>query len=246
MKNRQLTRLAKRSWWSLSDFGSEVQSQLKQRWSLQLTKRFINRFEYRYNLEWNLLTCKLVDTDQWQDVEFYVTERGKASVIDDMPWVSWSCPIVSRRLKEFLELHTPDSFQFLPVKVYSHAKTRDEAGEFWAANLLRYSDCADWTKYSSTIQRSNEKWVYFESWMEPAIDVSKIPHTLNVFRVRYFPDIIIVSSLVAQAIVREGFTGVQFPFWPLSTDPTNPWGKPWPNNPIPYEAMKEYDRWRPV
>jgi hypothetical protein len=227
----------------MSDFGDSPRGK---RWGLQLTRPFIEDFDRRNILELELLTCRPIPASRWHGVEFYITDRGTRADFDDMPWVSWRCFVISDRFKVFFETESPQTFQFLPVRVFEDERCKKEAGVFWAAVPLLYCDCADWSTYSQELRNLGTTDIHFGSWFDPAINMKKIPEDLNLFRLRYFPHMLFIRTCLAQKITRAGFVTVQYDEWPLSTDPTNPWGKPWPNNPIPYEAMKEYDRWRPV
>jgi len=114
-------------------------------------------------------------------------------------------PVVSRKLKSFLDKQVSEGVEFLPVKILDH-RGNVASDQYFLLNALAF-DCLDVAKseprFSSngTVVRQVKRLV---------IDSAKVPPGVKIFRIQNYRDPVIFRKEVADAIMAGGFTNVSF------------------------------------
>jgi len=156
-----------------------------------------------------LLVGERVDPAQWATATISM-DRGSAreTDVDDFLRTGTTPPIVSARLKSFLEKRS-SQIQWLPIKVLHRDKKKKVPDpQYWIANLLEVYPAIDDEKSRLRRNPNDKDWVITLNQL--SLDESKIPPTAEVFRVVGLRHLVFSrAGLVADAR-REGFTGLGF------------------------------------
>ena len=113
--------------------------------------------------------------------------------------------VASRRLKEFLEARALKQVEYLPVTILDH-KGRPASRDYFIIHPVNPVDCLN-------IDECNARWGHIDKnsikfVKRLVLDVSKIDPERELFRPKYYHKVILVRQDLAEAIDREGFTGI--------------------------------------
>jgi len=115
--------------------------------------------------------------------------------------------VASGRLKTFLELRRLAEVEYLPVKVLNH-KGRPVDVQYYIIHPVSPIDCLDleqsgptWSAIDTTRIKALNRFVVIES---------KIEKERELFRPKYFHRATLVKRALAEAIDKEGFTGIRW------------------------------------
>lgn len=116
-------------------------------------------------------------------------------------------PLVSKRLKEFLMARKLKNVEYLPVTIINH-KGRVASDEYFVVNPLNHPDCLN-------IDESECTWSHIIPTdiigvKKLVIDENRIDPELSIIGIKYFYNPVLVKRELADAISREGFTGIRW------------------------------------
>jgi len=210
-------KLMDRSLIKLSEGGGDGNMNPPRRWYLGATT-----FEDRY-LRIGLYPPGLVSS--WPRVEY--TEHLDCSVnhpevTEDFPCCWPPQPqVVSHGMRLFLEKHAPGDGQFLPITIRQRKGRFFDIGAYWCVQWVKVIDCIDWERSRWKKQRNDEGLEWFEfAYMGAIFDPTKVPDDVQIFRPYGIPaHCVLIKSAMAKKLKRAKFTGPQFKYVSLSTDP---------------------------
>jgi hypothetical protein len=130
---------------------------------------------------------------------FYVKELKKTP--DLLPCVY---EVFSSSLQNIINEFSKDAIQYIPAIVKEN-KSGIESNEYAVANILIYSDGLDHDK--SELEYSNNNFVAFVDSL--VLNESKIGDHA-IFRLKDFPQAILVRDNLANEIIKNNLTGINF------------------------------------
>ncbi len=115
--------------------------------------------------------------------------------------------VASGVLKRFVEERSPANMEYLPVTIMNH-KGRVASRDYFILHPVHPQDGLD-------ADASGAVWSDFiddeiDEVERLVIDASKIPREIQLLRLKYYPDPILVRRNLAEAISNEGFTGIRW------------------------------------
>jgi hypothetical protein len=115
--------------------------------------------------------------------------------------------VVSNRLKEELEQQRVNNVEFLPIKIINH-KGRIAAKDYFIVNPLDVCDCID-------IDKSGVKWNSIapdkiSRCQSLVLRPDQVPPEFQIFRLKFWPNLIAVRSALADRLTSAGFSGLCF------------------------------------
>lgn len=115
--------------------------------------------------------------------------------------------VVSPRVKGIIEGASPDSVEYLPVRIQNH-KGRTAAEEYWIVNPVGVQDCID-------LDQSEIVWnaldpTLISSCMRLVIDEDRIEPGTQMFRAKHLPYEVFVHRALAEELEGSGATGIRF------------------------------------
>lgn len=116
-------------------------------------------------------------------------------------------PIVSKRLKEFLEAQDLGDVEYLPVTIVNH-KGRVASPDYFILNPLTVLDVIDFEQ--SEVRWSAVKPDVIASASELVIDESKVPDGVRMLRPKSFAGVVMVDDGLVEELEAEDFTGLLF------------------------------------
>jgi hypothetical protein len=125
---------------------------------------------------------------------------------EDFPWIYDSVPIVSDRMRAFLEANAPEQLEFLPIRATFRAKPLPGA-RYWIMVCRHIIECIDFerSKYSPIEGAPHRLSFSRIELFEPAI-----PKKVVIFRSEYDPFRIYIRDSFRKSLVASGLTGCQF------------------------------------
>jgi len=117
------------------------------------------------------------------------------------------CPVVSTRLKHFLDDAEIDNIQYIPVSILESSETDAKSGYF-AINVLGLVSCID-TNVSEFKGRIVDGEVKGIRRISKLVLKETLTEHLNVYRVRLFRRLIMISEKLVQTLSNESFTGLK-------------------------------------
>ncbi|WMJ74181.1 hypothetical protein RCC89_13540 [Cytophagaceae bacterium ABcell3] len=141
-----------------------------------------------------------------ENVLFEMSEEGGKVLADSVPNHAL-LHIVSPRLKDLLEIHAKDCIEFLPIGILDHKKFPVET-PYYIMNVLRTLPCMDEERSDFVRSAIDKSQVHHIKRL--VLDEDQIPDDANIFRLGQERDLILVRSDLAEAIKREGMTGIYF------------------------------------
>ena len=114
--------------------------------------------------------------------------------------------VISAKLKAFFEERTVRQVEYLPVTILDH-KGRP-AAEYFILHPIYPVDCLN-------LKESEAKWDFIDDTTIGKVerivfDDSKVDPELQIFKIKYLYDVIIVRRDLSEAMEAEGFTGMQW------------------------------------
>jgi hypothetical protein len=151
--------------------------------------------------------------DNWRD-ELVGIYRPDLVELADNPSFNFglalnSWPVVSRKMREYLEAHVPGAIQFLPFVLQALDPPRDFEG-YCVAQVLRFVDCIDRkrTAVREDWQPVNSNGDFEIRW--PVILEDRLIGQHKLFRIRGYSICIAISEELKESIQAAGFEGQRF------------------------------------
>lgn len=113
--------------------------------------------------------------------------------------------VASTRLKEFLEARHLEKIEYLPVHIIDH-KGRDTGGDYFIVHPVEPVACVD--ENASVFERDFLMPDAYSSFEQLVLDESRIPPGREIFRLQGFWDLTLVRRDLAEALEKEGFSGL--------------------------------------
>jgi hypothetical protein len=116
--------------------------------------------------------------------------------------------VISKGLRDFVKsIAVDDPVEYLPVAIKNH-KGRLASSDYFIVNPLKVVDCIDQAK-------SGVKWNKILKTQISSVDqlvLKDVPGLIesHLFRLYHMPTVILVSRKLAEAMLAEDFTGLQF------------------------------------
>jgi hypothetical protein len=114
--------------------------------------------------------------------------------------------VVSSKVKELIEDFRPPEVEFLPVTVLDH-KFRPVANYF-IVHPVNPVDALDQPKSDAKFSPLTDKII--TSVGRLVLDEGKLDHSRILFKLKYFYDCVLVRRDLADAISKQGFTGIRW------------------------------------
>jgi hypothetical protein len=114
--------------------------------------------------------------------------------------------LASPKLKEFIESFRPPEVEFLPFSLLNHKSK--PAGTYFIIHPIHPVDALD-LKASGAV-RSKRNPNRIESIKKLVIDENKIDPSRLLFKLNYFYKCVLVRQHLAEAISKQGFTGIRW------------------------------------
>ena len=106
-------------------------------------------------------------------------------------------PVISAKFRDFLIQQDITNVEWLPVTIVDH-QGKAVAKEYVIANVLEVVDCVDQDASDFTWNKLEADLI--AGFVELVIDESRVPAGLRMFRMKYFPNKIIVDEALRDAI----------------------------------------------
>lgn len=124
--------------------------------------------------------------------------------------------LVSERVRQVFVQHRIEGVQFLPVKVI-YQKTAEEAGKYWALNVVQEIEALDWvhTLWATSDSTEIQKWAAIHI-LRPALIWEKVQGS-DIFRLRIQGEgdvSVFISARLKQWLEEAGATS-GFSFFPI-------------------------------
>ncbi len=149
-----------------------------------------------------------VGEDAFPDTAFFTMSRDFPKDIQLADNVKNTGKIlVSEALKTALTSMVEGEVEYLPVKIINH-KGRVASDAYFVVNVLDFCDALDQEKSDIVWNSINPNLI--SACYEIVLHEDRIPLTLAMFRLKYFPTKVIVRRDVAERLEEEGFTGLRF------------------------------------
>lgn len=129
----------------------------------------------------------------------------KAVKLADQLYNRDGLPVVSSRVKAFIEGKRIDSIEFLRVSIFDH-KGRVSSEDYWIMNPLDVQDCID-TKNSKIVWNAIKKEM-IASCEKLVLDTKHIDPRTVILRPKHLERVIVVRGDLAKGLADQRFTGV--------------------------------------
>jgi hypothetical protein len=114
--------------------------------------------------------------------------------------------IVSEKLKDFLASWNATEVEFLGVTILDH-KSRP-AAKYFIVHPIHPVDALNPNESGARFSRRNAEWI--DRVAKLVLDEDKIDKSRQLFKLKYFYDCVLVRRDLADAISKQGFTGVKW------------------------------------
>lgn len=156
------------------------------------------------NVQVRYLKSNLKVGSKWKPAEISM-DRGTGVWLDAGRF--GNVPIVSGRLREFIEKLQANDLEFLPIR----AKVKNETQDMFIMHPNRLVACFDATKSKLPPKTKGPGKEWVQGPPEKMILIhSKLPKEACFFRVAEYPAAVLVSSAMVEALRTEGFSGLDF------------------------------------
>ena len=118
-----------------------------------------------------------------------------------------SPPVISNRLKCFLEKNNVYDIEFLPVRIRDN-KRKQLAADYYVMNPVGVIECINIE--SSQVKRNSIDMI--SSCKRLVLDEHAIPSDIQIFRPKHLSDMILIRKKLAIKILESEFTGLSFIF----------------------------------
>lgn len=113
--------------------------------------------------------------------------------------------VASQKLKEAIEKHQPPKVEYLRMGILDH-KGRIASDNYFFIHPIEPVDCID--RSQSIFEEDSVDPESIDSFKRLVIDESKVPSERKIFRLKGFWDITLVRRDLAEALDKEGFSGL--------------------------------------
>lgn len=137
----------------------------------------------------------------------FICEDLPAGEMTDYAVSDLGCPVVSARLKRFLDDAGIDNLQYFPVTILETSESAPKL-DYFAVNVLGLVTCID-TNESEFKGRIVDGEVKGIRRISKLVLKEELPEHLNIYRVRLFRRLIIISEKLVQLLSNESFTGIK-------------------------------------
>jgi hypothetical protein len=143
-----------------------------------------------------------------QDARFVMSKRHKkqialADCLDNLE----AQPVVSERLKKFVESHEAKMVEFLKVVIINH-KGKPIPEPYYIMSPLTIVDCIDQER--SKIRWNNIDPEFISGVLKLVLKAETIDPDLLLFRPKHLNDRVLINRKFAKEIEDAGFTGMTF------------------------------------
>lgn len=115
--------------------------------------------------------------------------------------------VASLKLKKFLETRQMQQVEYLPITILDH-KGKPASHDYFIIHPINPVDCLDTGQCGAQWSSIDKETI---QWLDRlVIDEGKIDPAREIFRLKFFYDVILVSRALAEAIDAEGFTGIRW------------------------------------
>jgi hypothetical protein len=114
--------------------------------------------------------------------------------------------VISPRLKAFLEEQTLKNVEFLPITIINHKKR--PAAQYFVLHPIHPVDCLDMKESDVKWDPIDDSQIYEVTRM--VLDVSRMDPEIQLFKIKYFYDFVIVRQDLVEAIKAQNFTGIKW------------------------------------
>lgn len=115
--------------------------------------------------------------------------------------------VVSNMLKDFLERENLKNNEFLLITIFNH-KGRAIKETYWILHQVELQDCIDRDKSQYEIHDLDPGFLSFVRKL--VLDETKIDPEVTLFRLKSYPNLVIIRKDLAEKITKAGFTGISF------------------------------------
>jgi len=175
---------------------------------------YIQNIELKELNFWDLTNGKFVENWHQDTVGFY---KGNPQLID-FPITAYDIPIVSMRLKIFLESLGVESIQYLPICLKNSNGKISELNNYFIANILRVVDAINrkhsvyqtWTKKNLMFWEKRE-WMLgtFRDVKKAVLNFDLVKQE-RLFRIKGWSGLIVIREDVKREIENANITGFVF------------------------------------
>lgn len=138
------------------------------------------------------------------DPKFSVECWSKGPV-EDMPWVGFSSrPIVSDKMRVWLEEHAAGHAQYLPVTLKVRKKTL-KLPPYWITNWLHEIECHDPTTTEWTENKEGQRAIIVLT-----IDSQKVPKDIKIFKAKHSVGEILIRDDLKSLLEASGLKGPHY------------------------------------
>ena len=114
--------------------------------------------------------------------------------------------VISPRLKTFLQEQTLKNVEFLPITILNHKKR--PAAQYFVLHPIHPVGCLDMKESDVQWDPIDDSRIYKVTSM--VLDVSKMDPEIQLFKIKYFYDFVIVRQDLAEIIKVQNFTGIKW------------------------------------
>jgi hypothetical protein len=115
--------------------------------------------------------------------------------------------VASLKLKNFLETRQLPKVEYLPITILDH-KGRPASRDYFIIHPIEPVDCLDVSQCGAQRSSIDPETI---QWLDRlVIDEGKIDPSRDMFRLKFFYDVILVRRELAAAIDAEGLTGIRW------------------------------------
>jgi len=118
--------------------------------------------------------------------------------------------VASGRTRELLPHQPSDNVEFLPVTIVNH-KGRVASRDYYVVHPLTVVECIDAPASGAVFSAIDPETIVCCDAL--VLNHDEIPPELELFRPKYWPDIVLIRQTLADRLVAAGLTGLNF--WPL-------------------------------
>jgi hypothetical protein len=115
--------------------------------------------------------------------------------------------VISRKLKEFLEARGVKDVEYLPLEILNH-KGRRASKDYFIFNPNSIVDCIDIE--ASGIVWNNIDKDSISSCESLVLDAKRVPDQATVFRLKLWPEVVVIDGALAAEMADKGFSGLHF------------------------------------
>lgn len=139
---------------------------------------------------------------EWGDDQFFVVGRPFDGLADNL---KQQPPVVSTRLRAWLEVHGGPGLEFLPVRLTDGKKKVYSEGEYSIAHVMNEFDCIDLEASGAELDGDD-----IEEFARLVVRPAAVPPEVMMFRPRRLGGVVFVREALVNAFIDADFSGVMF------------------------------------